>query len=768
MSHPCRRFVPAEAREGAGRLDLGGRELQLAQLFDGDSDADAIRRRAREQLQLELSSAQLEAFAARMAVAGQLQPGFWEPLPSPALTERGQLHPGAVPGPIAMPPSTMPGSLAGPGSFGGLLGLVTDRRGAVREPWATLDPAPWLAFGRMLNWPLAGRAGAALLAAWLMFSLFGLWQLHLDAAADLLRLRGWVPLAGMLWLALTLIHVFAQAARAAAVECYAGLRPQLGLLRGPFILPLVNVDTRGAVERADRAARSRIVASALTALALLFNTSVLLWFVTRGSASPVPATSLWVGIVVLFTLVLRLNPLARRDGYYLLAQRLGIPDLREQAVAAVLGYARRGWVQQQQRLSRAALILYCALGALSVAVLMGLFLALPGRWVTARFGGVGFLLVVVFMGVLVSQSYRNSRGGSANTDLGVPGRPWWQFWAGYSRKTWIAIAVGAVLLLLPFYRYHASGDFVVLPSDRADVRALTAGDVREVLVQEGDLVQAGQVIARISDYEQRALVAAAEAQLAQLNADLALARKGGKAEEVLVAEGAVETAQKRAEVSAAQARRLQVAFAKKSVTAQEYDRARGVAEVDAKALEEARRKLALVRSPAVDERVAAIEAQLRQARAELDYQKQRLAYTEITAPIAGRVVSGSLRFSRGAFLNRGDALAVIEDAGQRVAEVKVPENAIGEVRLDNAVHAKAWAFPGSAFDGKVLGIAPAAEQGEYGKVVRVRVALADPQNRLIPGVTGNAKVAGDRHSLLVVFTRALARFLFVEVWSWIP
>ncbi|HSW14899.1 MAG TPA: efflux RND transporter periplasmic adaptor subunit, partial [Solimonas sp.] len=383
-------------------------------------------------------------------------------------------------------------------------------------------------------------------------------------------------------------------------------------------------------------------------------------------------------------------------------------------------------------------------------------------------GGVGFLIVVAFMGVLVSQSYRNSRGGSANTELGVPGRPWWQFWAGFSRKTWIALAIAAVVLLLPFYRYHASGDFVVLPSDRADVRALTAGDVREVLVQEGDLVEAGQVIARISDYEQRALVAAAEAQLAQLNADLALAKKGGKAEEVQVAESAVETAQSRSSASAAQARRLANAFKTKSVTAQDHDRAQGQAEVDGKALEEARRRLDLVRSPAVGERLTAIEAQLRKAQAELSYQKEKLAYTQITAPIAGRVVSGSLRFSRGSFLNRGDQLAVIENAGQRVAEVRIPENAIGEVRLDNAVHARSWAFPGTSFDGKVLGVAPAAEDGDYGKVVRVRVTLEDPQNRLIPGVTGNAKVAGDRHSLLVVFTRAIARFLLVEVWSWIP
>jgi hypothetical protein len=35
-------------------------------------------------------------------------------------------------------------------------------------------------------------------------------------------------------------------------------------------------------------------------------------------------------------------------------------------------------------------------------------------------------------------------------------------------------------------------------------------------------------------------------------------------------------------------------------------------------------------------------------------------------------------------------------------------------------------------------------------------------------MTGNAKVAGSWNIVLVQFTRALARFLFVEVWSWIP
>lgn len=777
---PFRRYATEEPVEAPGELRAPRRkpptvtdetftptEVALAKLHDGRRDVNAILALARSELRLDLDREELEAFAARLAVAGMLQAGEWEPLPSPAITDSAQREPLRPAVPWAMPPSTMPGSLAGPGTFGSLLGLITNRRGIARQPWAMLDPQPWLSFGRWLNWPLTGRAGALALTALMAFVFYGLWQLRLEAITDLLRVRSWVGLAGILWLALTLIHVFGQAARVAAIEYFTGVRPEIGLMRGPFVLPLAHVDTAGPAERANRQQRALIVASALTGLALLFCVSAIFWMISRGSQTSVPSVALWVAVLALFTLLVRLNPLSRRDGYYLLAQHLDLPDLREQAIASLMGYMRTGWVMQQRRLSLRSFIIYLVLCAISLIALMSLFLAFAGRWLIERQGGVGFLLVFAFMGVLVSQSYRNSRGGAANTGLGVPGRPWWKFWADFSRKQWIIVGIILVILILP-YKYSASGDFVVLPSSRADVRALTAGDVREVLVKEGDLVKAGQVIARISDYEQRALVAASEARLAALEADMSLAKKGGKAEEVTVAESAVQTAQTRADVSAAQARRLQGAFQKKSVTAADYDRAKGQADVDAKALQEAKSRLGLVQSPAVGERLKAIEAQLNEARAELAYQQERLSYTKITAPIAGRVVSGSLMFSRGSFLNRGDQLATIEDAGQRIAEVKLPENTIGEIKLENGVTAKAWAFPGTGFDGKVSSIAPAAENGEYGKVVRVQVALEDPENKLLPGLTGNAKVSGEWHPLFIAFSRALGRFLFVEVWSWIP
>src|SRR3546814_330513 len=95
-------------------------------------------------------------------------------------------------------------------------------------------------------------------------------------------------------------------------------------------------------------------------------------------------------------------------------------------------------------------------------------------------------------------------------------------------------------------------------------------------------------------------------------------------------------------------------------------------------------------------------------------------------------------------------------------------SAIDQIANGGKAKAKVWAFPAGTFEGAVRSIAPSAEQGAYGKVVRVQVELQDPDHQLLPGMTGNAKIAGHWYPAIVVFTRALLRFFFVEVWSWIP
>lgn len=731
---------------------------RIAQMFDGRSSGDAICARVEAEFGTRPSRRALEAFAAQLAVTGVLLAGYAEPLPSVTLLEP-QLDTRVDPadsGPLL--PSTAPGSLTGPGLMDGLLEIVTDARREQKPPLLQLQPRPWVACGRLLNWPLHSPLTALLFVALLLALVFGLQQHYLRGAVSLLLLRNPLHLLILLPLAWVVLQSFSAAARAAAVADFAGVAPAIELRLNELHIPHLRVDTSGPVERAPLAQRLRIIGSGLSAMGALMGAGIFCWFLSHSTHPLISAYSLACAVVGAGFLLFRLNPLVRRDGYFLLAQWVGIADLREQAGAAWFNYLRRGWVAQKRVLPKNVLRLYWVLVGLYFAVLI-YFWSLSLRLFLRHYGGAGFVLLVV-MGVIVSQTFKTTREGS-NLDLGaVKRKPWYK-----RRAAWLALA--AIVAAVP-YRYDPSGDFLVLPGARADVRALISGDVREVLVKEGQAVQAGEVLARLSDDEERAAVASAKAKLAKLNSDLALAGKGGKAEEVSVAESAVETARKRAEVSAEQAARLAAAYKRNSVTAQEYERMRGQADIDKRSLEEARSRLNLVRSAAASDVIASIKAQVGEAQAALDYAQTQLEYTQIKAPIAGRVVSGSLQFALGAYLNRGDQLATIESTEQRLAEVKLPEAGIDQVQVGKSAWAKVWAFPSSSFGGKVLSIAPNAEDGPYGKVVRVQVELQDPDHRLLPGMTGNAKLQGHWYPAVVVFTRALVRFFLVEVWSWIP
>jgi putative peptide zinc metalloprotease protein len=745
-------------------LRLDADDLALAQLFDGQRDATSIRQAAREQLGRGLSAGELEGFAAELCRYRLLRPGTHEPLPVPVHTLE-QAHAlgwtGREPAFAAttvQPPSTVPGSLAAPGLIGGLTGLIGTQRGAANRIDLPLYPQPLVWLGRSLIWPLASRWSLGIFLLLLVAGGFGLYGNRYDAIGHVTDLMtGYRPLFGLL-LGVILVNLFASAARAAAIAHYTPERVQCGLVFGFLGLPRVFVDTGGAAEHSGRVDRLRIVGAGLVGVAALLALCMLIWFL-GASERPLPATAaIAVMAVCAGTLFIQLNPLTKRDGYFLLAHWLNAPDLREQSLIGVFGIDRP-WFNQARKLPKRVLRTYgIAIGAYWIFVVSWV-LTVIGGWLADHFSGNGFLVLMMVMGAYMYRQFNKAAGTRSN--LG-----WKRNWMPSRRSLWIG--AGVLLLCLIPYRYEPSGEFVVLPQARADVRALVSGDVREILIEEGDTVKAGDVIARLSDDEQRARVASSKAKLAQLRADLSLARSGGKAEEVEVAKQRVETARKRAEVARTNANRLAQAYSRRAVTAQEYEHARGASDVAAQELVEAERSLDLVSSPAVSERIQAIEAQIEEAEATLAYNEQELKNTRVTAPIGGRVVSRALLFAIGNYLNRGELLAVVEDSAQRQIEIMLPETGIGEVKPDNHSYAKVWAYPGTTFRGSVSSISPAAEEGKYGKVVRVYAVVEDPDDELKSGMTGNAKVQGEWHLAIVVFTRALMRFLFVEVWSWLP
>jgi multidrug resistance efflux pump len=332
---------------------------------------------------------------------------------------------------------------------------------------------------------------------------------------------------------------------------------------------------------------------------------------------------------------------------------------------------------------------------------------------------------------------------------------------------WLIIAAIVIVSLLP-YPYEPSGEFTVLPNARADVRAQVAGEVRAVLIKEGDLVQAGQVLARLADEDEKAQVSGAEAALIKLQSQLALAKAGHKPEEIAASPQQVNTAATKAQFSRQEADRLARAFQRKAVSEQDYMHALSTAEINEQQLIEAKRNLALVSSPTRDEEIKGIEAEIEHQKSALEYARIQLGYTEVRTPIAGHVVSGSLQFAVGDYLQRGQQLASVEDTDHVQVEILMPEDDINEIKVGSRAWAKLWGVPNSSFPGRVTRIAPSAQAQPYGKVVRVYMELDRPVEQFKPQMTGYAKVRGHWYPLIMAFIRPILRFILVEFWSWLP
>ena len=98
----------------------------------------------------------------------------------------------------------------------------------------------------------------------------------------------------------------------------------------------------------------------------------------------------------------------------------------------------------------------------------------------------------------------------------------------------------------------AAAEGKLVPSLSASLSLPLSGRVAEILVKEGDTVQAGQVLLHLEDARQRATVAQAEAALAGAQARLAQLKAGALPAEVITAQSAVDAAQARLDRLASQ------------------------------------------------------------------------------------------------------------------------------------------------------------------------------------------------------------------------
>jgi len=218
------------------------------------------------------------------------------------------------------------------------------------------------------------------------------------------------------------------------------------------------------------------------------------------------------------------------------------------------------------------------------------------------------------------------------------------------------------------------------------------GRIAEILVDEGDTVHAGQVLARLDDRLAKARVAAADAGLAQAKARYLLARRGPRPEDVAAARAEAEAAEAAAQHRGAeQARSAQLgkvgALATTVVDAD--DAAARVATAQASAATARYQSLAKgTRTEQIEEASAAIML----AGAELDAAKVALDQTVLVAPTEGVILRRTAEVGALVTLMAPAPVLSMADLSQLEIRAEIDEADVAAISLGQAAYATADAY----------------------------------------------------------------------------
>lgn len=283
---------------------------------------------------------------------------------------------------------------------------------------------------------------------------------------------------------------------------------------------------------------------------------------------------------------------------------------------------------------------------------------------------------------------------------------------------------------------------------QVDVAFNNSERIAAVLVQEGERVRKGQVLARLDTARLEPQLAQVEAQVLAQRAVVQRLRNGSRPEEIAQARANVDSAKAEVVNARLQHERFKSAAeisAGRAVRQQDVDNAKAALQVAEARLTVAQRALELSVAGPRKEEVAEAEARLRASEAEAALLRQRLADSQLAAPVDGVVRTRVMEPGEMASPQRSVFAIAITDP--KWVRVYVAEPDLGKVQHGIAAHIAVDSFPGRRFEGWVGFISPIAEftpksvhteELRTSLVYEVRIFVKDPRDELRLGMPATA------------------------------
>lgn len=312
-----------------------------------------------------------------------------------------------------------------------------------------------------------------------------------------------------------------------------------------------------------------------------------------------------------------------------------------------------------------------------------------------------------------------------------------------------------VIGLIP-YPLYITEECIVIPVERADVRAQISGLIAEVFVREGQHVAAGAPLVRLDDRDLSYQRARAQALVDVAAANLAKIKHGNRPEEIRREQALVDAKREDVKFAEVEEDRHRKLFERGVVSEAALAEARRDLAVKRAALHEAQAALQLVQVGSRDEEVVIAEAELRRAEAELAFVAKQVGELVVRSPIAGHVLTPKFHERVHARLEPGELVCEVGNYTSVRVEIFVPEGDADVIRIGQPVAVKVRTDPVNALYGKVSHIAPAVEEVGDRRFIRVDTIIDNRAGALRPRMTGFAEIdTGKRPIAVRVFRRAI-------------
>lgn len=327
-------------------------------------------------------------------------------------------------------------------------------------------------------------------------------------------------------------------------------------------------------------------------------------------------------------------------------------------------------------------------------------------------------------------------------------------------KGLVGLAIAAALVAGGIYGYAqyrhdrtASPDLVLygnIDIREADLAFNVAGRIESMRVEEGDTVEAGQLLALLEPDLYEAEVDAADARLAAQRATLDRLLAGSRPEEISQARETVRALEAQLELARATLKRTQQLTTEEFAPYQKLDEDRARTRSLEAELKAAHEALSLAIQGPRSEDIAEARAQLQARQAELALALRRLAYTKLTAKEPGIVRT---RIAEPGTVVTANApvytLALRDPVWVRSY---APEPALGRIRPGMKARVFTDSAPDRPYAGWVGFISPVAEftpkavetpELRTGLVYRLRIYVEDPDNSLRQGMPVTVRLQSD-------------------------